>query len=192
MVAERDLLVAVLAAGRGARFGGEKLDAPCAGRRLGDWTLDAVTRAGLAAGMIVVPTDPPQFATASGWLLLHNERAESGLGTSLACVARKAKARDCDLLVLLADMPLVDPAHLRALAASTGLAATRYPSRRPGVPARFPRASLDALSVLEGDRGAGGWLTQQAGLTLVDPPEGMLLDVDTPAALACAERMLAN
>ena len=49
-------LVAVLAAGRGTRFGGGKLEAMCAGRPLGRWILDAVVEAGLVRGVIVTYT----------------------------------------------------------------------------------------------------------------------------------------
>ena len=38
--------VAVLAAGRGKRFGGGKLEATCAGKPLGRWVLDAVRKRG--------------------------------------------------------------------------------------------------------------------------------------------------
>ena len=40
-------LVAVLAAGAASRFGGGKLDAMLAGKRVGQWVLDAVAAAGL-------------------------------------------------------------------------------------------------------------------------------------------------
>ena len=50
-------LVAVLAAGSATRFGGGKLDAVLAGRRLGAWALATIERAGLPPGVIVVPPD---------------------------------------------------------------------------------------------------------------------------------------
>ena len=180
-------LVAVLAAGRATRFGGGKLDADCAGRPLGRWALDAVAAAGLPAGMIV--TGPNGAPWAVGWQKISNPRPEEGLGTSLALAAHAALAMDAPaLLVLLADMPLVDPAHLRRLAASAP-AATRHPDGRPGVPALLDRALIEQAARLTGDRGAGPLL---AHAPLLDAPPGTLADVDTPEDMAEAVRMLAS
>jgi molybdenum cofactor cytidylyltransferase len=187
-MADAKPLVAVLAAGGATRFGGGKLDAPLAGKVVGQWVLDAVAAAGLEPGVIVVGAEVPAFAAASGWPLLVNERASEGLGTSLALAA--AAANDRALLVLLADMPLVDPAHLRALVAAKGSAATRYPSRKAGVPAVISPALLAELSGLAGDAGAGALLSSRAYVALLDPPDEMLLDIDTAADLARAEVLL--
>jgi molybdenum cofactor cytidylyltransferase len=188
IMAEEAPLVAVLAAGGASRFGGGKLDALLAGKAVGQWVLDAVIAAGLMPGLIVVGSDAPAFAAAPGWSLLVNVQASEGLGTSLALAAKSAQGRA--LLVLLADMPLVDPAHLRALVASSGSAATRYPSGKAGVPALIGPALLSELAMLRGDAGAGALLSARAGVTLVEPPEGMLLDVDTAADLAFAAAVL--
>jgi CTP:molybdopterin cytidylyltransferase MocA len=184
-MAEHAVLVAVLAAGRASRFGGGKLDATLTGKPIGQWVLDAVAAAGLPAGVIVAGAEQPAFAAGSGWDLLHNARAHEGLGTSVALAARHASERDAPgLLVLLGDMPLVDPAHLRRLCESISPAATRYPSGRPGVPALFLPAEYDLLAGLSGDSGAAAVLAGRADVTLHDPPAGMLADVDTAADLA--------
>ena len=81
-------LVAVLAAGRGTRFGGGKLEAMCAGRPLGRWILDAVVEAGLVRGVIVTGRDAADFA--DGWTRLINPEPEAGLGSSLALAAKLA------------------------------------------------------------------------------------------------------
>ena len=185
---DRTPLVAVLAAGGATRFGGGKLDALLAGKAVGQWVLDAVAAAGLEPGVIVVGRDAPAFAAASGWPLIDNANAAQGLGTSLALAATAAKGRA--LLVLLADMPLVDPAHLRALLAGGGSAATRYPGGRAGVPALIGPALLAELAGLAGDAGAGALLSSRADVALIDPSEGTLLDVDTAADLALAEAVL--
>lgn len=184
-MADGALLIAVLAAGGATRFGGGKLDAVLAGKAVGQWVLDAVAAAGLEPGVIVVGANVPAFAAASAWPLLVNQRAGDGLGTSLALAAAAAQGRA--LLVLLADMPLVDPAHLRALAAADGSAATRYPGGKAGVPALIGPALLAELAALAGDAGAGALLSTRADVALLDPPAGMLLDVDTAADLARAE-----
>lgn len=178
--------VAVLAAGLGTRFGGAKLEAMCAGKPLGRWALDAVAEAGLGPGLVV--TGPEGASFAEGWTRLINPTPEAGLGSSLALAARVALMGGSEsLLVLLADMPLVTADFLRELAASPAPTATRQADGRPGVPARLDRDLLEKAAKLTGDRGAGPLL--QAA-TLLDPPEGILSDVDRPEDLAEVERML--
>lgn len=189
-MAER-LLAAVLAAGRGRRFGGDKLDAPCAGRPLGAWALRAVEQAGLVQRTIIVPPQVPGFAQQSGWPLVVNPVSDAGLGTSLACAARAAMQQGAAaLLVVLADMPLVDAALLRSLLASPAPAAVAYSAGRPGVPALLPAGAFAELARLAGDRGAAGLLRTIPGLALVSASAAALLDVDDPAALEQAAMLL--
>jgi len=179
-------LVTVLAAGRGERFGGGKLDAPCAGKPLGRWALDAAEAAGLGPGTIVV--GPAGAGYAAGWTGLVNPAPEAGLGSSLALAARAALEDGAEtLLVLLADMPLVEPAFLRQLAATAPPAATRQPDGRAGVPALLDRALLEKAAMLTGDRGAGPLLS---GAALLEPPPGTLRDVDTREDLVEVECVL--
>ena len=180
--------VAVLAAGRGIRFGGGKLEAICAGKPLGRWALDAAEEVGLEPGTVVIGPEGVSFA--GRWRVLVNPDPEAGLGSSLALAARTALDEGASaLLVLLADMPLVTPAYLRTLAATAAPAATRQPDGRAGVPALLDRALLEKAATLTGDRGAGPLLI---GATLLDPPPGMLRDVDTPEDLADVEAALAQ
>ena len=178
--------VAVLAAGRGARFGGGKLEAPCAGKPLGRWALDAVEAAGLRGGTVVC--GPEGLSFAQGWTVLVNPAPEAGLGSSLALAARAALEGGAPaLLVLLADMPLVEPGYLGRLASAPAPAATRQPDGRAGVPALLGRALIERAALLTGDRGAGPLLADAA---LLDAAPGTLRDVDTPADLRAVERLL--
>ena len=178
--------VAVLAAGRGTRFGGGKLEAICAGKPLGRWVINAVEEAGLGKGAIVTGHEGVSFA--EGWTALVNPQPERGLGSSLALAAQAALDDEASaLLVLLADMPLVTPGYLRELAALSPPAATRQPDGHSGVPALFGRALLERAAELRGDRGAGSLLS---GAVLLDSPSGMLRDVDTPEDLAEVARTL--
>ncbi|MET0238763.1 MAG: nucleotidyltransferase family protein [Sphingobium sp.] len=190
-------LIAILAAGRASRFGGGKLDAPCAGKPLGNWAIEAVDAAGAPPGLIVVGPDAPSFtgiAMADGWALVTNPEPEAGIGGSVALAARHAECLGADALVLLlADMPLIDGAFIRQLldGGSRDMpVAARYPSGKPGVPARFPAAMFADLSALSGDRGAAMLLAGRTGLLMIDPPAGSLLDVDDKEALARAESAL--
>ncbi|WP_170005158.1 nucleotidyltransferase family protein [Pseudopontixanthobacter vadosimaris] len=187
-----DILPVVLAAGRGRRFGGGKLDAVCAGQRVGSHVLAAIAKAGIAPGVIVVAPDMPAFAkAATHWRKAVNERAECGLGSSLALAAQIA-SRDGNpaMLVMLADMPLLSPAYLVTLSACPTPAATRYPSGAPGVPAVLPASLYPRLMQLDGDKGATSLLADRNDLTLCEPPPDMLTDVDRPDDLARAARLL--
>jgi CTP:molybdopterin cytidylyltransferase MocA len=122
--------------------------------------------------------------------LVTNPDAEAGLGTSVACAARIASERGAErMLVMLADMPLVSPALLEDLLAAKAPAACGH-GGRPGVPAIFPASMFDQLQALTGDAGAGAVLRNRADLVLIPASAEELLDVDTPAALADAERLL--
>jgi CTP:molybdopterin cytidylyltransferase MocA len=184
--------VAVLAAGRGSRFGGDKLDAICAGKPVACWVLDAIAEAGLPPGLLVLPPRPVAFArSAEGWQQRVNPLADQGLGTSLAVAAGWAlESGAAGLLVLLGDMPLMAPGHLRHLAAASPPAATTYPDGRAGVPALLSRELLEEAVTLKGDEGAVRLLVGLDGLTLIAPPAGMLLDVDRPEDRVMAEERL--
>ncbi len=180
-------LVAVLAAGAGTRFGGGKLDALLAGKRVGQWVLDAVADAGLPPGVIVVPMGRvPAFAAESGWPTLANLCASDGMGTSIALAASAALEQGRALLVLLADMPLVTPEHLTSLLAHPA-AATLYPDGKAGVPALVGPDLLPLLAALDGNAGAGPLLSRYPR---VAAPDAMLLDIDRPQDLLAAEELL--
>ena len=78
-------------------------------------------------------------------------------------------------------------AYLRELASRTAPAATRYPDGHAGVPALLDRTLIEKAASLTGERGAGPLLR---GASFLDPPPGMLRDVDTTEDLAEAEREL--
>lgn len=185
-------LVAILAAGCASRFGGGKLDAGCAGRMLGEWAVEAVADAGLTPGVLIVADPAPAFAAhTKGWELLTNPAPEQGLGSSLALAAQRAEHEGAGrLMVLLADMPLVTPDHLRNLIAGSALAATDHGAGRPGVPALFPAHMFAKLAQIRGDRGASALLAQQPDLRLVLPPADTLLDVDRAEDIGRAARLL--
>lgn len=191
------VLVAILAAGRASRFGGGKLDAPCAGKPLARWSMDAVRAAGLPPGLLIVGPDTPAFAgdaMADGWSVLTNPDPDAGLGGSVALAARHADCLRADaLLLLLADMPLIGADMVGALAGREPLTqpvATHYPGGRPGVPARFPASLFGALSALTGDRGAALLLHDRRDVHLIDTSGEALIDVDDAAGLSRAERHL--
>ena len=181
---ERQPMVAVLAAGMARRFGGGKLDADLAGKPLGRWALDVVEAAGLTRRFIVTGPNAPQFAEdAPGWRRIVSPYPEQGLGASVNAARAKAMDAEADLMLLLADMPLVEPGHLRSLLDTPGSSATRYPDARLGVPALIRFRDLAHFADLTGDRGAAQVIARLPGVTAVDAQPQTLLDIDDAAGM---------
>jgi CTP:molybdopterin cytidylyltransferase MocA len=183
------ILIAVLGAGRAARFGADKLAQPCAGKPLGQWALDAALATGQRVVLIGRENAPPQFTGDFGFAA--NPDADTGLASSVACAARIAIAERAEaLLLLLADMPLVTTAMLEQLMAAGAPAASRYGDGRLGVPALVPARDFTMLETLSGDAGAGAVLGNLAGISAQAFSAELLLDVDTPGALDRAAEVL--
>lgn len=186
MTRPADIVIALLGAGRASRFGADKLSQPCAGKALGQWALEAAQATGLPVVWIAREA-APDFVTCEVAL---NSRAGEGMGTSVALAARLAGERGAKaLLVMLADMPLVSPALLERLIAAGAPAACSY-DFEPGAPALIPAALFGELEGLSGDMGAARVLRGRGDVSLIHARAEDLLDVDTPQALAEAERLL--
>lgn len=188
-----ETLVAILGAGAGSRMGGGKLDRVLGGRPLGMWALS--TAQALGASMMFV--SPPR---APAWLdpsvlnieVVPNPDAASGMASSLRLAARVAKdLRAKRLLLILADMPFIGLATLRALLDLTmpnEAVACRYPDGRLGPPACFAAEQFPHLLFLAGDVGARHLLNRQ-GFAKGIVVEGVeLMDIDSVEDLARAER----
>ena len=183
-------LLAILGAGRAARFGADKLGAMLAGKPLALHALAAAQGTGLPLVWIAGDARPAYLPASVE--VIANPHAATGLASSVALAARTALDRGYPaLLIHLADMPGAGPALLTRIAASHAPAACMHQNGRPGVPALFPARLYPGLIALTGDRGAGPLLAALPGLTLITPDAAELLDVDTPAALAAAERYFA-
>jgi len=193
-----DVTGILLAAGRGRRFDPaglrNKLLQPLAD---GEPVVAASARKLLAAVSRVVAVVPPQDGgvgarlAAIGCDVVVCPDADSGMAASLTHAIRHSLQADAPAawLVALGDMPYVDPATLRALAAALAagapIAAPVLDGRR-GNPVGFGAVHLDALLALRGDQGARR-LLQACPVTEVavsDP--GILRDVDVPDDLTDA------
>lgn len=167
-------VVLVLASGRGERFvasGGKvhKLQALLNGKPVLQHTLDAVRASGLP------------------WHL--EDAGHPGMGDSLAAAVR-ATQEAAGWLVLPADLPLIQPATLLAVAQALAHAQVVVPwwtepggAPQRGHPVGFAAACRDELLALHGDRGAAALLTRHPVTRLNLPDPGMLADVDTLADL---------
>ena len=189
----------ILAAGLGARFkaaGGE--GAKVLARHQGEPMVRRVARIALASRarpvIVVTGAEPEGVKAALAGLdvaLAHNPDFRDGLSTSLRA-GLAALSGDCDAaLILLADMPGIEPTLLDAMIAAFGArpsAMALVPVRggRRGNPALVSRAMFGALRALTGDEGAGRLLRAAAAGTLVEveaPSDAIFQDADTPEAL---------
>jgi molybdenum cofactor cytidylyltransferase len=186
----------LLAAGRGRRFGDDKLAAA-----LPDGTplVLATARVLVAAGadVLAVVRDGDEAGGQGAIALLRSmpeievvrcPDAAGGMGHSLACAVRHS-ADAGGWLVALADMPFTRPQTVRhlldRLAGGASLVAPCYGGRR-GHPVGFGRCWRDSLLALSGDTGARALLASNpASLTLVDSDDpGVLVDIDRPEDLS--------
>jgi molybdenum cofactor cytidylyltransferase len=171
-------VVLVLASGRGERFvasggSGSKLQALLAGRPVIEHTLAAVRASGLP---------------------FHVEgRGHPGMGDSIAAAVR-ATPDAAGWLVLPADLPLVSPDSLRAVAAALAQASVVLPMHRGtrGHPVGFAREHGPALQALQGAEGAAAIVRAAQPMKLELEDEGIVTDIDTLADLARAESLLAR
>ena len=181
----------VLAAGAGRRFGGGKLVAPLCGKPLIAWSLESALAANVDRVIVVLGCDADaveaalapyagprlEFAVCPDW----REGMAASLRYGVAALPDGCPAA----LVLLGDMPVIDPAIAdvvlgRVLAGAVAC----QPSfeGRPGHPVALSRTIFGSVATLRGDVGARALLRGTAALDLVptDDP-GCVLDADTAA-----------
>jgi len=188
----------LLAAGRGTRFGGDKLLAPLPDGAL---TMPAGTAMGVAAATHLVSALPGSIAVVrvgdaaladalrhSGLRIVSCASADEGMGRSLASGVM-ATSGAAGWVVALADMPWIAAATIRAVADALGegasIVAPRYRGAR-GHPVAFSRRHFAALCALQGDEGARSIVAAHSDeLKLLDVDDAAIVrDVDTPAALS--------
>jgi molybdenum cofactor cytidylyltransferase len=196
----------VLAAGRGTRFGTDKLLAPLGARPLLAHALEAAARArrtGSVSGVLaVVPAGSEPLLTlarAAGAEPVANDDPAAGLGRSVRLGVARAAAllppeERAAIVVLLGDQPGVTPETIGALVeawrgGAGPVVRPRYAAApdMPGHPLLLDRAAWALAASLEGDTGFGPLLASgRLALTHVDRP-GRNPDVDTPSDLAAFE-----
>ncbi|MDH4335615.1 MAG: NTP transferase domain-containing protein [Chloroflexota bacterium] len=196
----------VLAAGAGARFGGDKLLASLHGRPLvahaAAAVVEAIAAGTLAGGVAVAPPGMTALARhleAAGLRLIENTDPSLGIASSLrtglVCLEQASLRPPAGAAVIvLADQPL-----LRADVIARLVAAWRTSGRNvrpryalapevPGHPLLVDRAHWPLSSGLAGDEGLGRLLAARPGLLdLIDVP-GANPDVDTLADLTQLEQ----
>jgi len=191
-------VVLLLAAGRGSRFGSDKRVSVIEGREtLLYKSLECYRRSGLGVLLCISgrPEDDEleEAFSATGVVCLRCDRADRGMGATLA-QGMQACANASAVFIALADMPLVNPdtiARLEHTASPERIVFPVFEGQR-GHPVLFGAAFFGELRALDGDRGASAVIQRHSDACIeipVDDP-GVLLDADTPDALADLRRRL--
>jgi CTP:molybdopterin cytidylyltransferase MocA len=194
---ESGIFAILLAAGRGTRFGGDKLLASLGGRPVIGHAIDALRRAreagNIDGGVVIYPAgDAPLRALLepSGLELVPNDDPDAGLSRSirlgLAALAARTPVPGAAIL-FLADQPSVRAETIAALVAAWRegrgqVIRPRYAEHldEPGHPVLLDRELWPLAEALEGDTGLGPLLRRDvARVTTVDLP-GANPDIDTP------------
>jgi len=187
----RGVAAIVLAAGRAARMGDNKLLAELAGKPLVRHAAEAACASAARPVVVVTGHDAERVRAALAGLdvtFVHNPDHATGMASSLrAGIAAIPDAAGA--LICLGDMPRVTPAHIGAIIAALdddGAIVVPTCDRKRGNPVLLGRRHFAEVAALEGDVGARALIERNAAavrwLALDDP--AILLDVDTPAALA--------
>lgn len=194
-------VVVVLAAGRGARFQGQghKLTQPFGLASVLTTTLGQVVAAGL---QVVVVTTAALVAQAQEVVAARDivllppvgsaTREPLGMGYSIAAGV-SARSQASSWMIMPADMPLVQPETLRAVARALGQHPVAYAQHHGhrGHPVGFGSELYSELITLTGDDGARRLLARYPAQPVEVSDPGVLVDVDTEADLAAARATLA-
>jgi len=193
-----DVAVAVLAAGRGSRLGGDipKPLVELRGRPLVSWALDAATGSDLRPVVLVVGHHGNAVARVApeGVIVVRSRRWRRGIARSLRAALEVLEpwAQVGAVAVGLADQPLVGPDAYRRLAGAyregASLAVATYHGQRRN-PVLLGRTMWAKARQLDGDEGAR--VLMDEGAVEVDCTDtGSAADVDTLDDLREAERLL--
>jgi CTP:molybdopterin cytidylyltransferase MocA len=183
---------AILAAGRGSRFGGEepKCLQEWHGRRLVEWALQAPLDAALSPVVLVTGhqrhlVDP---LAPAGVDVVHSSRWHEGIAHSLraALEALEGYASVEAVCVGLADQPRIgDEAYRRLVSAFAGgatIAVASYGGQRAN-PVLLARSLWPEAHELTGDVGARALMQRHPVVEVECGDTGSPVDVDTPSDL---------
>jgi CTP:molybdopterin cytidylyltransferase MocA len=175
----------VLAAGAGRRFGEPKAEVVLDGERLLDRAVRVLRDGGCADVIAVVRAGTLVVSARS----VVNDDPERGLASSLGLGLRAAAETSASrAVVMLVDMPGVQPTTVAAVGGATApIAMAGYAGRRAH-PVAFARELwAEVAANLHGDEGARTYIEAHPELVSVVEVGGdprALADIDTPADLA--------
>lgn len=185
----------VMAAGRGRRFGGNKLLAPLAGAPLLSYALGALPRGRLTR--IVAVVSDGEVEALCGACGVRTVRYPGGPQSDTVRLGIRQMADLDGCLFVQGDQPLLTAGSIERLldsfAAAPGAVHRLSYDGVPGSPVVFPKWLFPALAVLTGERG-GMAAAREAGaairLTQAFSPWEMM-DADTEKALSEIEKIMA-
>ena len=191
----------VLAAGRSTRMQANKLLADLNGKPLLATTIEQIQASGVDEIVVVTGHDAEAVAAALSHtkvVIIHNPQYAGGLSTSVRCGIAAVRNFDA-AFICLGDMPLIRAADMQRMMLKFNVEQGRIviaPTYRDqlGNPVLWGSKHFTALMELEGDRGARSLLeAQREQITeIAVEHEGILLDADTPDALAEIRKRSAN
>lgn len=148
--------------------------------------LDTLASAGVPALVVTGAYHQSIRAEVADVLVTHAADHALGMAHTLRAGLDAAPRNWAGVLVLLADMPLVQAGTLMALAAGLrcgARAVVPVHGGQRGNPAGFLRAAFPALLALEGDRGARAILNTLGVVEISLDDPGILKDFDRPEDL---------
>lgn len=177
----------LLAAGSATRFGSQKLLARLPdGRRVVEASAAALFAAGAKHVVAVTRNDPElhRVLLACGCQVVINDRADEGMGTSIAAgvVATSASS---GWLIALGDMPSISAKTIAAVATALDNGSRivmPVMGGKRGHPVGFLACYKNQLIALAGDKGAREILNADTTLVeeIIVDDEGIFADIDTP------------
>jgi CTP:molybdopterin cytidylyltransferase MocA len=194
-VSEATTAGVVLAAGRGSRFGGNKLLADLDGRPLLQHVLDLAAEVELGPVVVVLGGEAARIEQSIAWrgeTRVRNPAPERGLSSSLQLGLDELERikPDCRrAAVLLGDQPRLAAEQLRILLdqppdEAQPIIVPRYADGRPGNPVLLERGAWPLAATLEGDRGMSQLFAGRPELIRMVDVSGTNPDVDTRGDLS--------
>ncbi|MHB9880278.1 NTP transferase domain-containing protein [Pacificimonas sp. ICDLI1SI03] len=188
----------ILAAGRSTRMGTNKLIAPLADGTVVGKTVAAAQSADLP--LLVVTGHEAESTCAAlpaDIAYVHADAYADGMGASLAAGIRALPPEWDAIIIMLGDMPLVEPELLRSMIAAardSSTIVTPVRDGRRGNPVLWGRDHFAALAGIEGDFGGKTLLAQrQEHIADVEAPsDAIFLDCDTPETLERIRKIAAG
>lgn len=184
-----NLVSIVLAAGKGSRFGGDKLSAHFKGEPLIAHAIRAARAAPISRVIVVCPPaldigewegGPPVEV-----LRITSPELSASLKAGIAAAGHVDAA-----FIFLGDMPLIPHGLASDLAEALGenLSAVPQYQGKSGHPVLLAARAFPAMADLSGDEGAGRLLKARKDVAFLDcADEGVLLDIDRTEDIARLE-----
>ncbi len=189
----------VLAAGAASRFGSSKQLAELDGIALVNRATQIATKSCDSRNLLVVGHHWHAVYSACDPLpgfLIVNDQHETGIGSSISLAVRSIRHIARAIVILLADQPLITPAHVAALidywsGDDKEIVATAYADTM-GAPALFPTGCFGDLAALAADNGAQTLLGDTRFRVQTIQFEDAAVDIDTMEDLIKLRRSARN